>query len=94
MDSLQFRQVDSIADWQIMLLSLLCLVLILLWYGIKRYTNGLGTASATEQPLSKRYKLASGQVLHKISFQGQEYVVLESRFGMTQLSVKDVAVEP
>ena len=94
MESMQFRQADSVADWQIMLLALLCMLLIMLWYGVKRYAQGRSVTGTAEQPVSYRYKLATGQVLHQIRFQGKEYLVLENRFGMTQLDVKDVPVKP
>ncbi|WP_019677691.1 hypothetical protein [Arsukibacterium perlucidum] len=93
MEGLQFRQTDSIADWQIMLLALFCMVLIMLWFGIKRYASQRNISGTAEQPVSNRYKLATGQMLHQIRFQGKEYLVLESRFGMTQLDVKEVSVE-
>lgn len=94
MEGLQFRQADSVADWQIMLLALICLLLIMLWYGIKRYASQRTISGIAEQPISFRHRLAAGQVLHQIRFQGKEYLVLESRFGLTQLDVKDVSVEP
>ena len=94
MDVLQFRQAGSIADWQLMLLALICLVMIMLWYGVKRYAGSRVPGANSVKPVSERYRLQGGQVLHQISFQGKTYLVLESRFGMTQLDVKDSDVAP
>jgi flagellar biogenesis protein FliO len=93
MNSLQFRESSSIADWQLMLLALICLILIMLWYLVKRYAAVRQPGIAGSQAVSTRHRLAAGQVLHQIQFQGKEYLVLESRFGMTPLDKKDVVVE-
>lgn len=93
MAGLQFKQAGSVADWQIMLLALICLVLIMLWVLVKRYVAARQPANAACQAVSIRHNLAAGQVLHQIQFQGKEYLVLESRFGMTPLDKKDVVVE-
>lgn len=93
MDTLKFRQSDSVTDSQMIFIALLCVVLIILWFGFKRYAASRNLSPQPDRPLSQSHRLAAGQVLHQIHFQGKEYLVLESRHGMIQLDVKDVSGE-